>query len=121
MTLVRAPAGAAMALIALAWLAGCLGSAAGAFPLEVRTGAGNQLVFEPARLVAPAGRQLLLTLRNTSAEPHNLVVLEPVGVATRSIVAAGQADAIAFEAPPAGSYRFVCSIHPGMEGTLEVH
>lgn len=110
----------ALVAVALLALVGCAPALGGTLGLEVHTGPGSELIFVPDEIVAPAGARVALTVTNTSSQPHNLVLVDPIGVATRSILAAGQSDTVVFAAPPPGSYRFVCSIHPGMEGLFEV-
>jgi plastocyanin len=43
-----------------------------------------------------------------------------IDAATSTVVAAGATETISFTAPDPGSYAFVCTLHPGMDGTLTV-
>lgn len=89
--------------------------------LTIGTDAGSALDFDPATVSAPAGATLQVTFENDSAAlPHNLTFGEPINQATDTIVDPGGTDALEFPAPEPGDYQFVCTLHPGMEGTLTV-
>ena len=88
--------------------------------LAVGTDAGAELKFEPAEVTAPAGAVVALTFENQSTVPHNLTFQAPINVATATIVAPGASETVEFTAPEAGEYPFVCTLHPGMDGTLIV-
>lgn len=107
------------ALLVIA-VAGCVLIRGEAVRVEVSSAAGEELRFVPAQVALSAGAKVALSFANGSTVAHNLVLLLPTEIGTRAIVAPGVTDAFEFEAPPAGTYRFVCTIHEGMEGTLEV-
>jgi len=88
-------------------------------PLEVTTKLGTELAFDPARVVAPSQVRVRLVFSNVSTLAHNLVLLSPLDGGTRPIVQPGESDVFEFDTPPPGTYRFVCSIHEDMSGTLE--
>ena len=88
--------------------------------LEVRSQPGDLLGFEPATIDAPTGTGVELSFANVSSIDHNLVFLAPMDARTREIVRPGESDRLEFETPGAGSYRFVCTIHQGMRGSLLV-
>ena len=88
--------------------------------LAVGTDAGAELKFEPAEVTAPTGADVALTFENQSTVPHNLTFQAPINVATATIVAPGASETLEFTAPEAGEYPFVCTLHPGMDGTLIV-
>jgi len=93
---------------------------ADAVELTVGTDSGTALLFEPGDLTVPAGGEVVLTFENQSTMPHNLTFQAPISAATATIVDPGAAETITFTAPAAGEYVFVCTLHPGMEGTLIV-
>jgi glucose/arabinose dehydrogenase/plastocyanin len=88
--------------------------------ITVGTDTGAELKFEPAEISVPAGAEVRLTFENRSTVPHNLTFQGPPNVATATIVAAGSSETLEFTAPDAGEYAFVCTLHPGMGGTLVV-
>jgi plastocyanin len=108
------------ALVVAALLTGCGGgqpTPAGT-PAVTHTLVASNLAFDQTQLTVPADATFAITLDNRDASPHNVNVsgtgvsreTEPFGgPATKTYVYAGL---------PAGSYTFVCSVHPDMKGTL---
>ena len=84
------------------------------------TDTGAELKFDPAEVTVQAGADVRLTFENRSTVPHNLTFQGPINVATSTIVAPGTSETLEFKAPDAGEYAFVCTLHPGMGGTLVV-
>jgi plastocyanin len=82
------------------------------------TGSANQ--FDPGEVSVPAGATVRLTFINDATVPHNLTFDDPINAATAVTVQPGAEETIEFTAPGAGEYTFVCTLHPGMEGTLVV-
>jgi plastocyanin len=91
-----------------------------AVALEVGTGEGASLQFEPTTVTAPANTPVQITFINQSTLPHNLTFQNEITARTVEQVAAAASETISFETPGAGTYPFVCTIHPGMEGALTV-
>jgi plastocyanin len=89
--------------------------------ITVGTDTGNALLFDPAGVTVPAGAEVALTFENRSTTvPHNLTFGDPINAATATIVQPGASETVTFTAPDAGEYEFVCTLHPGMSGTLIV-
>jgi glucose/arabinose dehydrogenase/plastocyanin len=89
--------------------------------ITVGTDTGSANEFVPAEVTVPAGATVRLTFVNESdSVPHNLTFGDPIDAATATTVAPGEEQTIEFTAPEAGEYTFVCTLHPGMEGTLIV-
>ncbi|HET9417276.1 MAG TPA: PQQ-dependent sugar dehydrogenase [Candidatus Limnocylindria bacterium] len=88
--------------------------------ITVGTDAGSELLFDPLEVSVPAGATVRLTFVNESTVPHNLTFGEPINAATATTVPPGEEETIEFVAPEPGEYEFVCTLHPGMEGTLTV-
>ena len=88
--------------------------------VTITTAPGDMLAFDPAEPSVGAPGPIALTFRNGSSLPHNLTFTGALTAATRTIVEPGASDEV-FLAPVApGAYPFVCTIHDGMAGTLEV-
>lgn len=96
------------------------GAAAEGTAITIGTDSGAELKFVPNTAQAPANTPVTLTLNNTSTQPHNLAFEQGITAKTDPNVAAGASETITFTTPGAGTYKFVCTIHPGMEGTLTV-
>ena len=88
--------------------------------ITVGTDTGAELKFDPANLTVQAGADVRVTFENRASLPHNLTFQAPINVATSTVVAPGTSGTVQFQAPPAGEYTFVCTIHPGMGGKLIV-
>jgi glucose/arabinose dehydrogenase/plastocyanin len=89
--------------------------------VTIGTDTGAQLVFDPTTATVPAGSSVELTFENRSTStPHNLTFGEPINEATATVVDPGASEVLEFTAPDPGDYQFVCTLHPGMEGTLTV-
>ena len=100
---------------------GVTGGATGGTTLTVGTDTGTANQFVPATVEAPANTAVTLTFTNNSTStPHNLTFQEGITAKTSPAVAAGASETLQFTTPGAGSYTFVCTLHPGMEGTLTV-
>ncbi len=119
-----AAGGVALLLVAglagFSFLGGGGGQAAAATALAVGTGAGPSLVFEPRSIQAPPNTSVSLTFNNQSTLPHNLTFEQVITAKTAEQLAGGASQTITFTTPGPGTYRFVCTIHPGMDGQLVV-
>jgi plastocyanin len=86
----------------------------------VTTLPGETLSFQPTQIVVQAPGPAALTFRNASSLPHNLTFTIGLTAATRTIVEPGGSDQVPLAPLAPGAYRFVCTIHDGMTGTLVV-
>jgi plastocyanin len=120
----RTRSGIAAGLLA-AVLAACAGPAAGPTP-TISAGpdavyiAARDLRFDRATLEVPAGRPFPLVLDNQEAPPHNVAIMDAAGTTVFSgQVFTGPAQRVeTVPALAAGSYTFICAVHPDMKGTL---
>lgn len=96
------------------------GAAAEGTTITIGTDNAAELKFVPDTATAPANTPVKLTLNNTSTQPHNLAFEQGITAKTKDLVAAGSEETISFTTPAAGTYKFVCTIHPTMVGTLTV-
>jgi len=92
----------------------------GAAEITIGTDTDAALAFDPATVRIQAGTNVRVTFENRATVPHNLTFDAPISVATSMTVAPGTSETIEFTAPEAGEYSFVCTLHPGMGGTLTV-
>ena len=112
---------AAAALLLAAAVAALSGSAAGSEPgVTIATAAGPRLAFDPAETTVAAGSSIVVTLRNASSVPHNLVFVDGSGAGTRTIVEPDTSDEFTLDVSAPGTYPFVCTIHDGMAGAIIV-
>jgi glucose/arabinose dehydrogenase/plastocyanin len=88
--------------------------------VTVGTDTGSALLFEPTDVSVAGGGDISVVFENRSTVPHNLTFGPPIDAATATIVNAGASETITFAAPEPGTYDFVCTLHPGMDGVLTV-
>jgi aldose sugar dehydrogenase len=102
--------------------AGSAGSGGEVVELVVGTDTGTANEFDPTEISVPAGATVRLVFENRSdSVPHNLTFGDPINAATATTVMPGDSETIEFTAPAeAGEYTYVCTLHPGMDGTLVV-
>ena len=94
-------------------------AAAGPPDAQTATVVGNaRLEFEPTTVTAKPGK-LALTMTIEGAVPHNLVFDEDtIGEDIEQISEGSATSTFAFPQP--GTYDFVCTLHPGMDGKVVV-
>jgi plastocyanin len=83
------------------------------------------IAYDPTDLAAPANTPFQIIFTNNDAGiPHNVSIHEgsPTGpeVFKGDIFAGVRTESYHVPALPAGTYSFVCSVHPNMVGTLTV-
>jgi plastocyanin len=96
------------------------GGSSGPVAITIGTDTGADLKFVPNTATAPANTPVKLTFDNKSAQPHNLTFQQGITAQTNPSVAPGSSETINFTTPAAGTYQWVCTLHPGMSGTLTV-
>lgn len=84
-------------------------------------------VFDRKSLVALAGQEFSVTLKNRGKVPHNIHFFDKKGGTTLAdgaegkILKAGESESIKFTVSTAGAYYFQCDLHPDqMTGQLTV-
>jgi plastocyanin len=97
---------------------GAAGGTAQVIQVGTDTDAARQ--FEPKTVEAPARTKIKLTFNNRASLAHNLTFQNGIDAKTSNQVPARTSQTITFTTPDAGSYKFVCTIHRGMEGQLIV-
>jgi plastocyanin len=81
----------------------------------------KDIKFTTPAVSAKAGAPFTIAFDNQDGAPHNIVISDPSGsqVFKGEIVSGKQID---YQVPAlaAGSYSFLCEVHPDMKGTLTV-
>jgi plastocyanin len=96
-------------------------AAGGPPPIVVGTDTGAALQFAPKEVAAPPNTNITLTFNNLATVAHNLHFQGPAITAkTADQVQPNTSESLEFTTPGPGSYQFVCTIHPGMNGQLVV-
>jgi plastocyanin len=87
----------------------------------VEISASSSSAFDQTSVTAPADQAFVIHFANTeSGVPHNVDVQDASGASlARGDIITGPAEAD-YDVPAlaAGDYKFVCSVHPNMTGTL---
>jgi len=98
------------------------GGGSGAIALDAKN-----ITFVQTTLSAAAGKSFTVTLTNGDTVPHNFSILKPGGGPSdllfngQPLTQGGQSTTYTVPALPAGTYTFICIVHPTqMTGTLVV-
>lgn len=110
-----------------AFPSGCAGTSATPTPsVVVAPGAivieAASLAFAPRTIHVDAGISVQLVLRNRDTSvPHNVELRDAGQVVFKGETITGPAD-VAYQIGPlaAGSYEFLCTVHPAMTGRIDV-
>jgi len=98
-------------------------SASGAATGPVVELAANNVTYSTTTLAAPAGAAFTLHFKNEEAGiPHNVEIKDASGTSVfkGEIISGPKEASYAVPALTAGTYTFVCTVHPNMTGTLTV-
>jgi plastocyanin len=97
------------------------GGSSGPVTITIGTDTGADQKFVPNTAQAAPNTPVKLIFQNKSSSlAHNLTFQGGISAKTSDSVAPGSSETISFTTPAAGTYQWVCSIHPGMNGTLTV-
>ena len=81
----------------------------------------KDITFTTPSVSAPAGKAFTIAFDNQDGAPHNIVISDPSGaqVFKGEVVSSQKVD---YQVPAlaAGSYSFLCEVHPDMKGTITV-
>lgn len=109
-------------ILAALMLGGCGGGAVAApegTPAVTLHISAEASVFDTDRLAVPAGVPFALRFANRDAVPHNVSIRGAAGTQVGEIFSGPAERTHIFEGLPAGTYTFLCDVHPEMNGTLE--
>ena len=113
----------ALALAALgAIVAACggtppAGTPAGTPAATVEIAADN-LAFDRDVLTVPAGAPFAIRFENRESAPHNVSIHDSAPLFTGEIFSGPAERTYQVPALAAGEYRFLCDLHPEMQGTV---
>ena len=106
-------------------LAACSGSSAGtAAPAgSVDPNAivitAKDLKFSPTEVSAPADTPFVIVLDNQESAPHNIKISDSTGAEVfKGEIVSNQKVNNNVPALAAGTYPFICEVHPDMKGTI---
>jgi plastocyanin len=83
-------------------------------PVVVMTGSGSVYQYEPAYVVSADG---VVEFINNSDMPHD-VVWSDESLKASHLIKKGETWRVALPKP--GVFEYVCTLHPGMKGVIEV-
>ena len=88
-------------------------------PADAIAVVAKDLAFQPTEVAAPADQPFTIVLDNQEDIPHNIAIKDSTGavVFKGEIINKGQ-EVNAIPALAAGSYPFLCEVHPDMTGTI---
>ena len=87
-------------------------------PAVTLTLVANNLTFDQSQLTVPSDATFAITLDNRDVSPHN-VDIRGTGVSRQTEPFGGPAtQTYTYAGLPAGSYTFLCAVHPEMTGAL---
>jgi plastocyanin len=79
----------------------------------------KDIAFQTPAVAVTAGAPFTISFENRDGAPHNIAISDPSGtrVFTGEIVSGATVE-YAVPALGAGSYTFICEVHPDMKGTI---
>ena len=81
----------------------------------------KDLTFATLVVAAKAGRPFTIAFDNQDGAPHNIAISDASGTKVfKGDIVAGKRVDYQVGALPAGTYLFLCEVHPDMKGTLTV-
>jgi plastocyanin len=111
---------AALAIVSAACSSGSASpTPAASIPADAIVVVAKDIAFQPTEVAAPADQAFTLVLDNQEDVPHNIAIKDSTGaiVFKGEIITMGQ-EVNAIPALAAGSYPFLCEVHPNMTGTI---
>ena len=107
-----------LATASLALATAACGSDAGGSSTKLAPGdviGMKQLKFDPAKVQVQVGQTV--TWENTESVPHDVKATDGAGFASKTF---GKGGRFSWKAATAGTVKYECTLHPGMDGTIEV-
>jgi plastocyanin len=113
-------AGILLAVVALV-AAGCSGGPAQTVvgtPAVTLALVAESSKFDSTSLAVPAGSPFAIAFENLDALPHNVSIRGGSSPIVTEVFTGPAERTYVYPALPAGSYTFICDVHPEMTGTL---
>ncbi len=114
-------------IVLAAVLAACSGASAAPATKDPAPAGGTvtvvakDLAFATPAVSAKAGSPFTIAFDNQDGAPHNIAISDASGAKVfKGDIVAGQKVDYQVPALAAGTYTFVCEVHPDMKGTLTV-
>ena len=117
-------------IVLAAVLAACSGTSAAAngsaVPPGIPSGDSVTVVAKDLKFTTPAvstkaGSPFTIAFDNQDGAPHNIAISDASGAKVfKGEIVAGKQVEYQVGALPAGTYGFICEVHPDMKGTLTV-
>jgi plastocyanin len=81
--------------------------------------AANDLKFTTTDVTAPAGSTFQIRFDNQEGAPHNVAISDANGQSVfKGEIVSSKAVTYQVPALAAGTYPFICEVHPDMKGTI---
>jgi plastocyanin len=99
---------------------GTTASAAPSLPAADATITAVNIEYATKAITVPAAKPFTIAFDNQDTVPHDVVIKDAGGTAlfTGELVTGPKVVVYDVPALPAGSYTFVCTVHPNMTGTV---
>jgi plastocyanin len=79
----------------------------------------KDLVFVTTDVTVPADEPVAIVLDNQEGAPHNIAIKDAAGSTVfKGEIVSNKQVTNAVPALPAGTYTFLCEVHPDMQGTI---
>ena len=116
--ILRATRGLLLLLVALAACGGGPARTPEGTPAVTLELSATNSIFDKTQLEVVADAPFAIEFENRDAIPHNVAIQGGGAGMTGEVFGGPQTKTHVFPSLPAGSYRFVCDLHPEMVGTL---
>lgn len=82
----------------------------------------KDLKFAPTQVSVKAGAAFSIEFDNQEAAPHNVAISDASGASVfKDEIVSSKKVTYAVPALAAGTYTFICEVHPDMKGTITAH
>ena len=90
-----------------------------AVPTDAVSIVAKDITFQQTQVAVPAGKPITIDFDNQDGAPHNIAIADASGAQVfKGDIVAGSRVTYSVPALAAGTYTFICEVHPGMRGTI---